>query len=446
MSPDGELCDFGALRFGHRGEFQRDAAQSVCDAVREAGVRDLFVLVHGAHNDRGMSDAVDESFIGMLNRAAPRGGERAGVVSAHWPSMCFRDEGPARAGPEGSAPEESRSDGMRMLSSDLSRVFPDRSGTVSEILKILHDRPTVEMAFDSLGSLLRRFAEIPSEDPLSAYATDMGDEVLPQDDPMMLFEETRTMCREFAGALSDMRRALKADGGQAARQHRSGPGAAEVSEEGTLGETHSAGPRPVHPVSDRVKRVGTVDGVHAGVGTDRRDTDYAELWDGAFELFRQVVRFALRRRAGLVGRQGLGLCLPFFARNSGVRLHLVGHGLGGRLAGFALGGLEESEAEPVLLDSLTLLQGEMSHFAFADSLPQQVAGHGALWGLQRMVKGPVVCTFSHLDSHLGVMYPLSTQMIGDSAHLSSTARKWGRSALTALRVSADLFPRSIFRT
>ena len=129
--------------------------------------------------------------------------------------------------------------------------------------------------------------------------------------------------------------------------------------------------------------------------------------------------------AGAVGQAGLGPCLAPLVNGSETRIHLVGHGLGGRLAGFALRGMETPDAGPAMPASLTLLQAEMSHFVFADSLPQQVTGHGALWTQRRRFQGPLTCTFSHLDTHLGVMYPLSAQMIGDSAELATMSRKWG---------------------
>ncbi|MYW66910.1 hypothetical protein GTY65_22985 [Streptomyces sp. SID8379] len=417
------LHDFGALRFGHQAEIRRDAVESVRDAVRESDVRDLYIVIHGAHNDEAVTRSVDEAFGKLLADVWGRSADRAGVLGVHWSSLCFRDEGLPldEAGAKGASGE---GPGITpALREDLFRALPDSEGQLTEILALLDERPARESAFDSLGSALRSLAEIPLQDPLAGFAADTRAEVVPQTDPLMLFEDTRTMCAEFAGALNDVRRSLEERSGKPAR-HESGIGESAVSEEGTLLESRVTGPRPAQPPSERVRRVGTTDGGHAA-GYGRAAQDHAELWDGAHELFRQVIRHVLRRRAGLVGQEGFGPILPMLVEGSDVRLHVIGHGLGGRLAGFALRGLEVSPSEPVLLDSLTLLQGEMSHFAFAGSLPQQVTGHGALWGLQRLVRGPLICTFSHLDFHLGVMYPLSAQMIGDSSGLVSTSRKWG---------------------
>ncbi|GAA2313642.1 hypothetical protein OKJ48_08115 [Streptomyces kunmingensis] len=417
--------DLGALCFGSRAQFEPGHLEEVCEAVRGSGVRDLYVVVHGAHNDAATGAAVDGAFRDLLTEAWGDDARDKGMLGVHWPSLCFRDEGvPGLTEPTGDAQDgDPRPSLSRATIEDLCRQLPDSVAPLKRIAELLDERPERQLAFDDFGSALRSLAELPLQDPAAEFTADTEGEVLPQADPLMLFEDTRTMCSEFAGALRDVRHALEAGEGKPAR-HENDVDKSDVSDGGSLQETRTAGPRPARPLSKRVGRTGTV--VAGGpLGEEARATDLAELWKGAHELFRQVVRHVLRRRAGLIGQEGLGPCLPVLAEGAEIRLHLVGHGLGARLAGFALRGLETGGAEPVTLSSLTLLQGEMSHFAFADILPQQVSGHGALWNRQRLVQGPLLCTFSHLDSHLGVLYPLSAQMMGDSAELATTARKWG---------------------
>lgn len=111
--------------------------------------------------------------------------------------------------------------------------------------------------------------------------------------------------------------------------------------------------------------------------------------------------------------------------------------------GFAPRGRESRGSGSVMVAFLTLLRAEMTHFVFADSLPQRAAGQGALRNQWRLVSGPSVRTFSHLDAHPGVMYPLSSQVVGDSAELSTMSRKWGALGFEASRASTGLlFPRS----
>ncbi|MER5949511.1 hypothetical protein ABT127_26015 [Streptomyces sp. NPDC001904] len=406
--------DLGVLRFDGGAALEPGSVDRVRAAVRDSGVRDLYVVVHGAHNDDAVGAAVDGAYRGLLAEAWQDAPGRAGMLAVHWPSLCFRDEDLPGVGqpPDGAAIDEE-------TFRDLVRHLPGHEEELTGIVALLRERPDHETAFDDFGSQLRRLAEVPLQDPVAPFAADTEGEILPQSDPLMLFEDTRTMCVEFAGALDDLRRA--GDTGSARADGGKGP---EGAKESTAAEIRVAGLRPAQPLSERVGHAGTV--TSGGPRGERAAAaDNAELWEGAHELFRQVVRHMLRRRAGYIGELGLGPVLPGLAEDSEVRLHLVGHGLGARLAGFALRGLENGGAEPVLLSSLTLLQGEMSHFAFADSLPQQVAGHGALWNLQRLVEGPLFCTFSPLDFHLGVLYPLSAQMIGDSVDVMSLSRKWG---------------------
>ncbi|MFC8132531.1 hypothetical protein [Streptomyces sp. NPDC057302] len=426
MSQQDAFHDFGALHFGRRAEFDQAEVQRVHEALRDSGVRDLYVLVHGAHNDEAVATAADGAFSGMLADAWADASGTVGCLSVRWPSLCFRDEGiPGVAEHETKRERDAYPGISEAMSEDLARHLPDSAAPLAEIVRLLNGQPPHEGAFDDLGSALRRIAETPLQDPLTEFAADTEGEVLPQTDPLMLFEDTKTMCSEFAAALDDLTGPEDTKPGEAAR-HESGTGksGSPVSKAGTLPEIRVAGHRPATPLSDRVNRTGTI-AAGGPVGQDRDQLDSADSWRGAHELFRQVVRHVLRRRAGVVGQAGLGPCLAALVDACETRIHLVGHGLGGRLAGFALRGLESQGSDSVMLGSLTLIQAEMSHFVFADSLPQQVSGHGALWNQRRLISGPLLCTFSHLDTHLGVMYPLSAQMIGDSAELATMSRKWG---------------------
>ncbi|MGW6054205.1 hypothetical protein [Streptomyces sp. NPDC055189] len=426
MSQQNAFHDVGALHFGRRAEFDQAEVQRVHQAVQDSQIRDLYVLVHGAQNDEALAAAADDAFRHMLADAWADASATAGLLGVRWPSLCFRDEGiPGVAESETKRERDAYPGLSRAMSDDLVQHLPDSASPLAEIAELLNDRPGHEGAFDDLGSALRRLAETPLQDPLAEFAADTEGEVLAQTDPLMLFEDTKTMCSEFTAALADLTASADKKPGEPAR-HEPGTGDADppASRAGTLPEIRVAGHRPATPLSDRVSRTGTVS-AGGPVGLNRRRQGSANLWHGAHELFRQVVRHVLRRRAGAVGQAGLGPCLAALADAGETRIHLVGHGLGGRLAGFALRGLETQGSGSVMLSSLTLLQAEMSHFVFADSLPQQVSGHGALWNQRRLINGPLVCTFSHLDTHLGVMYPLSSQMIGDSAELATLSRKWG---------------------
>ncbi|MBF6050395.1 serine-threonine protein kinase [Streptomyces eurocidicus] len=149
-----------------------------------------------------------------------------------------------------------------------------------------------------------------------------------------------------------------------------------------------------------------------------------KLWHGAHELLRQTSYYTMKRRAGTVGQAGLGPLLGELARSApGLRVHLAGHSFGARLVSFALRGLP---ADTACVASLTLLQGAFSHYAFAPRLPFASDRGGALGGLHRRVRGPVVCCHSRHDTALGVLYPLASRMSGDDGSLLGLDdSRWG---------------------
>lgn len=148
------------------------------------------------------------------------------------------------------------------------------------------------------------------------------------------------------------------------------------------------------------------------------------VWGGALELLRQGTYWEMKRRAGVVGRRGLGPAVAALARSSpGLRVHLVGHSFGARLVSYALGGLP---AHPRAVHSLTMLQGAFSHYAFAPRLPFAHHRSGPLHGLRDRVAGPVVCCHSRHDLALGVFYPLASRVSDDDdSLLGFDEARWG---------------------
>jgi hypothetical protein len=165
----------------------------------------------------------------------------------------------------------------------------------------------------------------------------------------------------------------------------------------------------------------TGEGGAAGLG-DR----FGRLWNGAKEALRQLTYFEMKKRAGVVGKQGLG---PLLGRihqtDPEVRIHLIGHSFGARLVSFALAGLPEGPGgSPVR--SLFLLQGAFSHFAFADALPMDRSRGGALKGMAARVDGPLLVSFSVHDTAVGKLYPLASMSShDDAAGLEDQLFRWG---------------------
>ncbi|NGO74938.1 serine-threonine protein kinase [Streptomyces sp. YC504] len=423
----------GVWEFDPQGAVDPGARDRVISDIGHSGARDVVVLAHGWNNDPGVAGEFDARFFALLREAAPEA--RMARVGVRWPAMRFLDESAPHV------PEEQRRaalDALPALDAATARAlvdaFPASGDVVHELCDLLARRPAGGLALDDFGTLLRRLVELRLTDARAEFASDAEDDLLPQHDPVMLFDDTAGVCGEFAAALDEAREAVEATHHRPERIERHSEGDADVSHHGTHAESAVLGPRAPDALSSLLDQKGPVQ-TAGGFGDERFATGHDELWRGAHELLRQVAGHTFRRRAGVVGTYGLGPVLALLARNvPGVRIHLVGHGFGARLVAYAVRNqAEDSRA----VASMVLLQPALSHFAFADHMPHQMRGGGALAGCLERLAGPLVCCYSHNDLELGLMHPLATRMIGDSASLSGIDRKWGALGHDGAQASAS---------
>lgn len=389
------------------GETDGEQHERLADAAREAGIRHLVFLAHAGHNDADMSTDVDTRFRTAFTDVTSE--DDVGLVSVRWPGMTF-------------ASEPRVTDAVEAA---LNRTFPGRESLVAELRSLLDERPPQFSAVDDVGMHLRRLVEAPLHAQVNAYASDMGDELLPQSDPAMLFDSTSHVCEGFARALEQAREETERAELRPERieQPHKRPDAPVVSKHGTLTESETAGPRPADAPTDWLARPDPLTPSARPFGSDESQHALDRLWDGAHQLLCQATSYAIRRRAGLIGDVGLAPALGRLADDlPDTRVHLVGHGAGARLVAFAARGVKNGARR---IASVTLLQGALSHFAFAAHLPQQMRGGGALAGVAERVAGPVVCLYSHHDLELGLLFPLASRMIGESPSLVGAERLWG---------------------
>ncbi|WP_037824771.1 hypothetical protein [Streptomyces sp. NRRL B-1347] len=388
----------------------------VAGAAREAGVRHLVVLAHTAHHEPELTERVDARCRALFAEAG--GTDGVGLVGVRWPSMCF-------ARPEDGHEERTGDTGLTGADvAGLRRVFPEGEDTLARLLGLLDERPPGNGALDDVGIALRRLVEQPLDTPLHAYGTDLGASVLPQTDPAMLIDSPTQVCEGFAEALDAARQEtdpVEERSPERFEEAHSGSGAPEVSEHGTLTESGPAGPRPADDPTERLSRPESLAPSERPLRDPHAEQSPDRVWGGAHQLLCQVASYAMRRHAALVGERGLAPLLRGLGDDlPDTRIHLVGHGAGARLVAYAVRGLGPDER----VASLCLFQAAISHFAFAEHLPQ-LSGGGALAGLHRRVTGPVVCCYSHHDLELGLFFPLACRRIGDGALLSGAGRTWG---------------------
>ena len=137
----------------------------------------------------------------------------------------------------------------------------------------------------------------------------------------------------------------------------------------------------------------------------------------------------MKERAGIVGSLGLYELIRQLQplRSKGVRIHLIGHSFGGKVVSASLVG--KKGATPNRADTLLILQGALSHFAY--STRDQIKQKGVdtpLPGLYAniigdpLVSGPVVVTFSKQDKPNQVFYPLGVRVSGDYLEAETVAK------------------------
>ncbi len=355
---------------------QRDA---LLTGVR--GRTDLVLFSHGWNNDLSTADALYDRFFGLLpGPAAHR------PVRLRGPALAV-DALQRRADPRLPAPGaggRGRPGLDPPTRAALARVFPGAGPTVDRISALLAERPEDPSRLAEFAGLVRDLTGLPAGSPAAAFAQDFGPASAP---PALLTQDPVAMC----GALAD---ALERAGAPVTPRARQAPQAPQAP------PTRQAAPQGRQGPQEPALLGGL-----GGLG--------GRIWDGAKELLRQATYFAMKRRAGTVGRLGLGPLLGQLAREAPqVRVHLVGHSFGGRLVAYALAGLPPG----VKVASVTFLQGAFSHYAFTGPFPFDAKG-GALHGMQHRVAGPLVACHSRHDQALGVFYPLASRLSDDDRSL-----------------------------
>jgi hypothetical protein len=338
-----------------------------------AGVTDLFLFSHGWNNDHAMARDLYQRFFTQMQAvlaARPATAAKIGTVGIFWPSMRWADETPpGRAG------------GAASLGAGAPAAPADEQLVLN--LKSVFKRPEQQAAIDAMADLLRE---------------------RPRD------EQKLRHFQELIGQLT----------GAPAPGAPPGPGAPAAAEDngeaaGLLGQD----------AVDVFKRFAALAPQRRAGGVAGLSDVFSGLWNGAKEALRVATYWEMKKRAGKTGQGGLGPILDRLqAKSAGLKAHLIGHSFGARLVSFALAGVKADP--PHVVESVVLLQGAFSHFAFAPKLPQDPSRSGALAGMNARVDGPLCVTHSLKDIAVGTAYPLaSIAARDDSAALSDLLFRWG---------------------
>jgi hypothetical protein len=350
------------ITFDEQGRPNAGEIDTLASGVPGQGVSDLMVFAHGWNNDRGQARSLYRRFFEQVPVVLP---DVAGVgfVGVVWPAKRWADETiPGVGSPAAALAEAPGPVADAGLVADLKDVFP---------------AARQRRALEELAGLLEERPADPAE------------------------------LRRFQSLMA--RLAEGPDAGEAGEDHGELTMVRDDPEE-VFGRFARALPAPAG------------EGGAAGFGDV-----FGRLWNGAKEALRQLTYFEMKKRAGVVGQRGLG---PLVGRLGGVtpqlRVHMIGHSFGARLAAFTLAGLPDPGAGASPVKSLLLIQGAFSHFAFADALPDDPGRGGALKGMASHVDGPLAASFSVHDLAVGKLYPLASMSSrDDAAGLDDALFRWG---------------------
>jgi hypothetical protein len=125
--------------------------------------------------------------------------------------------------------------------------------------------------------------------------------------------------------------------------------------------------------------------------------------------------YVMKNRSGVVGMNGVAQAVrDTRAANGSIKIHLVGHSLGGRLMAGCCKALSQT---PILQpDSVTLLEAAFSHYGFSGDIGDGKRTPGFFREViaKHVVKGPLVETFSYQDTVVGLTYAIASRLADDN--------------------------------
>ena len=362
--------DYIALHYDDDGKPTSTALADLLSHVKTTGTTDVVLLVHGFRNDEHDASGLYKRFLAnfrahlshaeLSTSMSPR---KFAVGGIFWPSKAF-SEGPKKE--EGGAQSLGSDEELEAVRLQLTQlrdadVRPGQRGTVDKALALLDQLEGDEQKQDEFVSLLLSLVDDTDGDRtegLQELKAQRGSDLLAKlGAPIIL-----PTVREGEGGVSSI-----------------GGGGSEAE-----------------------------DGKPLSIGGFLKSTA-----GKAGQLLNLTTWYMMKNRSGTVGAEGVATAVRELKKLPGVRVHLVGHSLGGRCMAACAKSLS---ADPMVQpDSLSLLEAAFSHYGLsADN------GHGAR-GFFRdvidksVVKGPFISTYSYQDTVVGTAYAVSSRLAGDNA-------------------------------
>jgi hypothetical protein len=157
------------------------------------------------------------------------------------------------------------------------------------------------------------------------------------------------------------------------------------------------------------------------------------------EPLRGLSYWTMKKRGRSVGEGGMHAFLKDLQNASSARIHLMGHSFGTIVVSGMLAGPNAKGPLVRPVDSVALVQGAVSLWSYANTIPFGGGGAGyfnPVFG-DRKVSGPMIVTRSKHDSAVGVFYPLASQVKGSASFDPQSLPEFGAIGAFGIQGIAD---------
>ncbi len=148
--------------------------------------------------------------------------------------------------------------------------------------------------------------------------------------------------------------------------------------------------------------------------TQSLDGIFTSVFGRIGKFLNMTTWYLMKSRSSVVGSNGVAQAVLAVKKTApNIRIHLVGHSLGGRLMAACSKTL--SLSSPIVrLDSLTLLEAAFSHYGFSPDIGDKQVGFFREAIANQVIKGPLIATFSKQDEVVGLAYAIASRLAGDN--------------------------------
>jgi hypothetical protein len=379
-----EEFDFFHLAFDKDGALQSTAEfDQMKQHINSESATDAVFIAHGFRNDEQDATNLYTGFLKTFraHRTSPEfqaalGGRRIVVAAVFWPSKAFRETFPQGAdgggvqglGDDAVEREQIRRQLVDLREQDARPAQRPKIDKAIALLPTLENNPDAQDEFVSLVlSLLDGSALDPTEG-LQQVRAKSGSELL----------------GTLGGRIIvPTKRADDDDGGVTA--------------------------------FDGVGRAGDDGGAQAAGGI------FQSIAGRVGQFLNLTTWYMMKDRSGIVGATGVAKAVrDVKASRPAIKIHLVGHSLGGRLMAACSKSL--CVAPKLQPDSLTLLEAAFSHYGFSANNGDGTPGFFRDVVAQTIVKGPMISTFSFQDTVVGYAYAITSRLAGDNVKAIGDAK------------------------